>query len=296
MFASVARIVLCDETITVAFPISSRFVVALAMTVSRRFRTKTCFPQHVDSAAGLPPQLDSEQEFPPLASPSAKKRGNVASSAKAEMGSHQLKQGGMPRGAADGPRFQRILNQYGEVSPGIRAPFANEGNTCWLGALMQSLFHTHHFADWVKSRQCTCKKTTCHSCLFDSTFEDSNQPGGAVRLWRWKDLLHKMNMGAGVMQDPGEMLKMIINDWSLVQGPHQRVDYLSFTTPCSMHWRLKQDVTPQCGCVTAPFRTSYVAVTEGFLDLHVAGSEEATTIQKLLADFRCGGGYFRQRR
>ena len=51
MVVSLARSVLRDETMTVAFTIPSRLFFALAMTVSRRFRANTCGVFHLRRGA-----------------------------------------------------------------------------------------------------------------------------------------------------------------------------------------------------------------------------------------------------
>ena len=63
--------------------------------------------------------------------------------------------------ASDGAQWCRLRTLSCTSKVRVRAALAQGGNTCWLSSLLQLLFHSRSFAEWLQSRTCCCKSVAC---------------------------------------------------------------------------------------------------------------------------------------
>ena len=79
----------------------------------------------------------------------------------------------------DADCWAAIRTQYCRVAEGPLAGLAQGGNTCFLSAALQLLFHSPQFSKWATTSVCCCSQDTCPSCMLSGTYKAIVESGKA---------------------------------------------------------------------------------------------------------------------
>ena len=166
---------------------------------------------------------------------------------------------------------------------GVWGTLAQGGNTCFLAAALQTLFHTSSFENWLQLRSCTCCHRQCPSCVLGDTACRARF-GVSVGLSEWEHCLSAMGWEIGKEADIGEFLQMLFNYWDTYQEHAARMDG-SQLKACFEFTEIKRiEKYPSCSC-NLPRMTYNVYNRTAFLDLPLAESGPDLELSDLLKEY-----------
>ena len=115
----------------------------------------------------------------------------------------------------------------------FRGKLKQGGNTCYMSAALQALYHMPSWERVIARLQCTCDLDICPSCQLRRTYQSSALPQSTFALSAWNSFLENVSMRPGAQHDAEEFLKVLVSEWEISQrlAPSARQDI----APSEMH-------------------------------------------------------------
>ena len=188
----------------------------------------------------------------------------------------------------DGAAFTIMLSTALPGRTGPRGCLSQGGNTCYLSACLQCLFHTQNFSTWREHRQCCCASRTCFSCMLESTAKATDVPGSVVNLGIWDEIIKLLQMEPRDQQDPGEFWKKFCAHWEQHPAPeslHDAANLLhAFDTTQTIQWVRH----PNCACYGVDEVRGTFQGSDRFLMLPLPTEAcKKTTLTDLIEQYMC---------
>lgn len=217
--------------------------------------------------SGTPPGQDT---CPPL--PSLPQRPHKSAQG---MGLRQQAQG------ADHAIWKSL--QLTSCSPGDGpiAGFPNPGNTCWLAATLQSLYHTSGGAKFSQARVCACQEETCPSCQLATSYGCAHVRAREPDLSHGKPLIEQLGLAWGEQIDGHDLWTALANYWVNHRTGCSKVDGDVFAKLLQVGEGLYIRKKPQCECYMETYNAWPQEQTTS-IACAIQGSCQNTTVQELL--------------
>ena len=169
---------------------------------------------------------------------------------------------------------------------GFRGKLQQGGNTCYMSASLQALFHSPSWEKVMALVDCTCELDTCPSCQVHQTYNGSARPEDILSLAVWNTFLENVGMQPQAQHDAEEFLKVLSNVWltSPVITESARKDAKSFLHFFGHTSRLKVMRKPTCACyAVCEAQISFGNATrEWMLMLDLPAGESEISVAELL--------------